>query len=153
MTSDQHIAELGARNSWDRVAATPIRVLVVDDDPSFIVAATALLEAEGMQVVGSAPNGARALVAAAALRPDVVTLDIDMPVMDGIVATQRLHQDNQNVPIVLVSGSDSDARVAAARACGAAAHVDKLSMATELAAVVRAAAVSTRAAPAGNSSA
>ena len=58
-----------------------------------------------------------------------------------------------NLPIVLVSGSDSDARVAAARACGAAAHVDKLSMATELAEVVRAAAVSTRAAPAGNSSA
>ena len=66
--------------------------------------------------------------------------------MDGIVATQRLRQDNQNVPIVLVSGSDSDDRVAAARACGAAAHVDKLRVATELAEVVRAASVSTRAA-------
>jgi CheY-like chemotaxis protein len=108
-----------------------------------------VLEAEGMQVVGSAPNGAQAVVAAAALRPDVVTLDIDMPVMDGIVATQRLRQDNQNVPIVLVSGSDSDDRVAAARACGAAAHVDKLRVATELAEAVRAVSVSTRAAAAG----
>jgi CheY-like chemotaxis protein len=142
----------GAETSRDRTAvspaASPIRVLVVDDDPFFVLAATALLEAEGMHVVGSAPNGAQAIVAAAALRPDVVTLDIDMPVMDGIATTQRLHEENENVPIVLVSGSESDARVAAARASGAAAHVDKLRVATELADVVRAISASTRAAAA-----
>jgi chemotaxis response regulator CheB len=67
------------------VPSGSIRVLVVDDDPHFLGAVEALLErAEGVEVVGRAVNGDEALRQAAALMPDVISMDIDMPVIDGL---------------------------------------------------------------------
>src|SRR5437762_7141371 len=61
----------------------PRTVLIVDDHPSFRGTAHAVLEAEGFAVVGEAADGAEALAKAAALRPDVVLLDLQPPAIDG----------------------------------------------------------------------
>lgn len=101
----------------------PVRVLVVDDDPRFADALTALLESEGFEVVGHAVNGEEAEELADELAPDVVTMDIDMPVVDGIEATRRLAE--RKFRVVIVSGSQSSERLGEAVAAGAAATVIK----------------------------
>jgi DNA-binding NarL/FixJ family response regulator len=65
-------------------------VLIVDDHATFRAAARALLEAAQFDVVGEAADGASAVTAAAALRPDVVLLDIQLPDVDGFAVAQRL---------------------------------------------------------------
>lgn len=104
---------------------SPPRVLVVDDDQRFAMAVTALLEAAGMVVVGRAEDGAAALALAEQLRPDVVTMDIDMPVMDGVEATRRLRASQPMLPVILVTGSESSERVQETLSIGGIVHVPK----------------------------
>ena len=80
-------------------------VLIVDDHPSFRATARMLLEAEGYDVVGEAPDGLSAITAAHDLRPDVVLLDVNLPDIDGFEVAARL--TNGNGPtIVLVSSRE-----------------------------------------------
>jgi DNA-binding NarL/FixJ family response regulator len=109
-----------------------LRLLIVDDDSRFVAALTAVVEADGRaEVVGTAENGQMALAEAMWLQPDVVSMDIDMPVMDGVDAT-RLIVAYVRVPVVLVTGSRSSARVQEALEAGASAHVLKERAAEEL---------------------
>ena len=89
------------------------RVLVVDDSPSVRALLVHILDADpGLSVVGCAFDGAQALEMATRLRPDVITMDLHMPHMDGFEATRRIMQSCP-VPIVVVSGADSKAEVGA----------------------------------------
>jgi DNA-binding NarL/FixJ family response regulator len=72
-------------------------VVIVDDHDAFRVAARALLEAEGFSVVGEAADGASALTAVAALRPDVLLLDIQLPDFDGFAVAEQLPADGPTV--------------------------------------------------------
>jgi len=82
-----------------------IRVLVVDDSGFIRRRLTEILNADGdMEVVGSAANGAEAVQKAASLNPDVITMDVDMPVMDGITAVRQIMRD-QPTPILMFSSS------------------------------------------------
>jgi len=102
------------------------RILVVDDHAGFRATARRWLEAEGWTVVGEAADGAAGLLAAAALRPDVVLLDIGLPDMDGFDVAERLAADG-TPDVVLVSSRDSRAyarRVAASTAVGFIAKED-----------------------------
>jgi CheY-like chemotaxis protein len=79
-------------------------VLIVDDHPSFRSVVRMLLESEGYDVVGEAPDGEQALALAAKLAPDVVLLDLNMPGMDGLEVARRLAP---GPAIVLVSSRDA----------------------------------------------
>lgn len=89
------------------VTGAPIRVLVVDDSATQRAALIALLEADlGISVVGWAADGAEAVRATARLRPDVIAMDLRMPVMDGVEATRRIMQETPT-PIVMVTASSA----------------------------------------------
>ena len=82
-------------------------VLVVDDHPSFRRVARALLEAEGYDVVGEAPDGISALEAAQRLQPQVVLLDIQLPDIDGFEVARRLTTEHTTPtpPIIVLISS------------------------------------------------
>lgn len=98
-------------------AAGPIRVLVVDDSATVRAVLRRHLEADPRcVVVGVARDGVEALAQVRALRPDVVTLDVEMPRMDGLATLRRLMADDP-LPVVMVSSLTSD---------GAAATIEAL---------------------------
>jgi DNA-binding NarL/FixJ family response regulator len=102
------------------------RLLLTDDDQDFLEFLRMFLESDGrFLVVGMAPNGREAVELAIALRPHVVLMDIDMPVMDGVEASRRIHEQQPELPIVLVSASQFEDRVANAHAAGATGYVQK----------------------------
>jgi DNA-binding NarL/FixJ family response regulator len=80
-----------------------IKVLVVDDEALLRTAFSSLIEAEDdLEVVGVAADGRQAVELAAGLAPDVVVMDVRMPVMDGIEATRRITRDEDAGPRVLI---------------------------------------------------
>jgi DNA-binding NarL/FixJ family response regulator len=84
-------------------------VLIVDDHAAFRASARALLEAEGFDVVGEAADAAGAVEAVAALRPQIVLLDIQLPDLDGLAVAERLATANDAPAIVLISSRDAAA--------------------------------------------
>jgi DNA-binding NarL/FixJ family response regulator len=85
----------------------PLRLLLVDDDDRYLDGLVALLGVDDrFEIVGRAHNGAEAVGFAAALQPDVVVMDIDMPVMNGLEATRLIHERHPPMGLVLVSGSE-----------------------------------------------
>ena len=114
-------------------AAETIRVLIVDDHRLFVEALRATLSSEPrIEVVGVAFDGAEAIRLAAELSPDVVLMDIDMPVMNGIEATRRICDANPDVKVVIITGSESGVDSSRARAAGAAAFMRKDRSAAQL---------------------
>ncbi len=85
--------------------AVPTTVLIVDDHPSFRATARALLEAEGLKVVGEAEDGAGAILAAAELEPDLVLLDVQLPDIDGFEVAAQLTARNGSGPAVVLTSS------------------------------------------------
>ena len=103
-----------------------VRVLLVDDQALFREALAVLLSvADGVEVVGEAANGAEALARSAELRPDVVLMDIRMPVLDGIAATRRLRVEQPDVQVLALTPFDDDAEVFAALRAGAVGYLLK----------------------------
>lgn len=80
-----------------------VRVLIVDDSRFFRRRVTEMLESDArIKVVGQAENGTEAIQKAATLKPDIITMDIEMPIMDGITATKRILA-SQKLPILMFS--------------------------------------------------
>ena len=111
---------------WVSISSMSRRVLVVDDHAGFRTMARRLLEADGWDVVGEAWDGASAVAATAALRPDVVLIDIGLPGVDGFIVADRVAMMG-SPDIVLVSSRDPDTyadRIASSVAVGFIAKVD-----------------------------
>jgi DNA-binding NarL/FixJ family response regulator len=105
---------------------TPVRVLLVDDQALFREALATLLEVRPeIDVVGEAGDGEAALRRAAELRPDVVLMDLHMPVLDGIAATRRLRVDQPGVRVLALTTFDDDEDVFAALRAGAVGYLLK----------------------------
>lgn len=108
----------------------PIRILIVDDSVVARRVLTDILsEEDGFEVVGTAPNGLIAMAKIARLEPDLVTLDIDMPELDGMATLARIRAEHPEVEVVMVSNlTQRGARVTVdALFLGAADYVTKAS--------------------------
>jgi DNA-binding NarL/FixJ family response regulator len=100
-------------------------VLVADDHRQFREALVALLELDGFEVVGQAADGADAVALAKQLRPDVVVIDLKMPVLNGLDATRLVRDALPSTPVVVLTAFTGDELERAAVAAGAAAYVAK----------------------------
>jgi DNA-binding NarL/FixJ family response regulator len=108
------------------VSDPPVRVLIVDDQALFREALATLLDVRSdVEVVAEAANGEEALRAAAEFRPDVVLMDLRMPVLDGIAATRRLRVEQPDVRVMALTTFDEDDEVFAALRAGAVGYLLK----------------------------
>jgi DNA-binding NarL/FixJ family response regulator len=112
----------------------PRLVVITDDDRQFVELLTALLSAvPHLRVVGRAANGEEAVTLTETLHPDVVLMDLDMPVVDGFEATARIRELAPDTCVVIISAHEDPARIRAAEEAGAAGFVAKSDVPTELA--------------------
>jgi DNA-binding NarL/FixJ family response regulator len=118
---------------------TPLRVLLVDDNPWLREGVRAALERAGFLVVGEAADGAQAVVLASMYRPDLVLMDLSMPGMDGIRATQALRRQQPQIRVVLWTGRDDTQLASAIRRSGAHAGLSKGVRTVDLIATLKAA--------------
>ncbi len=103
-----------------------IRVLIVEDDPMMQLGLEqSLANADGITVLGQADDGYRAIEAATRLMPDVIVMDIGLPRMDGIAATQKIKAALPNVRVVMLTSHTANNEVIAALASGADAYCVK----------------------------
>ncbi|MEI7779303.1 MAG: response regulator transcription factor [Actinomycetes bacterium] len=96
-------------SAFDAPPAQPIRVLLVDDQPLFRTAIATLIESQDdLTVVGEAENGLIGVERAKELRPDLIVMDVEMPVMDGVEATRLIHEQVPDVKILMLTVSESE---------------------------------------------
>jgi DNA-binding NarL/FixJ family response regulator len=115
------------------------RVVIADDQPMVRAGLRSLLEgADGIEVVAEAPDGELALAAVRRYRPDVVLMDIRMPVLDGLAATRRLVADGESARVLVLTTFDLDEYVFEALRAGAGGFLLKDATAEELIAAVHA---------------
>src|SRR5512141_2560432 len=104
-----------------------IRVLVADDHAVFRQGICALLaRRKGVEIVGQAENGKQAVEQVAALAPDVVLMDIAMPVMNGLEATQAIHKATPNTRVLVLTQYESKEYIVSLLQAGAAGYILKL---------------------------
>lgn len=113
---------------------------MVDDHPVFRRGLIALLRAHDIEVVGEAGNGLEAVEIVAAESPDVVLMDLSMPDLGGVEATERLLAVDPAARVVVITLHDDEASVARALTAGASAYVTKQSSPEQILAAIEAAA-------------
>ncbi|HWT93647.1 MAG TPA: response regulator transcription factor [Solirubrobacteraceae bacterium] len=125
--------------SAETAPAAPIRVLVVDDDALVRAGLTMMLGgAEDLEIVGEAADGAEVPAAVAALRPDVVLMDIRMPRVDGLAATETLRAAGEGAPeVIVLTTFDADDHVLRALRAGASGFLLKDTPPAEIVRAVR----------------
>ncbi len=116
-----------------------IRVLVVDDQRLMRDGIASLLSLQpGIKIVGTASDGKEAIAQAAALRPDVILMDVRMPVMDGVVATEQIRRQLPSCRILMLTTFDDEQYVIQALQAGASGYLLKDIPASDLAQAVHA---------------
>lgn len=115
----------------------PARILVVDDVPAVRSGLRALLAGHPLEICGEAENGREAVNQVRELFPDIVVLDISMPVMDGLRATMEIRRVAPSTKIVLFSIHDGPQAKTAAKMVGADALVSKAAAVFDLVPTLR----------------
>ncbi len=106
--------------------STPIRVLIVDDQALFREGLHTLLSVQtDLQVVGEARNGEEALRLAAAHEPDIILMDLHMPILDGVAATRRLQSSQPAIKVIVLTTFDDDEDVFEGLRAGAVGYLLK----------------------------
>jgi len=110
-----------------------VNVVIADDQRLFAEALEAILSTDGrIRVVGRALDGLAALELVRDQHPDVVLMDIAMPVMDGIAATEAISEESPETRVIVLTGSEATHDISRARAAGAAGYVTKDQIAGDL---------------------
>lgn len=102
-----------------------MRVLIADDHGLFRDGMRSLLEARGIDVVGEARNGREAIELALQLRPEIVLMDLSMPVMNGLEATRLLSAQAPEIRVIVVTASEDDGNLFEAIKSGAQGYIFK----------------------------
>lgn len=119
--------------------SAPIRVLIVDDHPVVRDGLAGMLAgAEDLEVVGQGSNGREALALVEELNPDVVLMDLKMPLLGGIAATEALVLHHPDLQVLVLTTYDTTADVRSAIAAGASGYLLKDAPRSELFAAIRA---------------
>lgn len=101
------------------------KVLVIDDSPFIFKAVKKALEPHGFEVVNNASNGQEGLELYEKYQPDIITLDVTMPVMDGIETAKALKERGSKVKIIMLSAMGDDVLVNQAKELGITQFVKK----------------------------
>ncbi len=128
----------GGATPGARPEGATVRVLLTDDQELVRLGFRLVLDAqEGFEVVGEAGDGAEAVRKAAAVRPDVVVMDVRMPTMNGIEATRRIVEADAGVRVLILTTFDLDAYVLEALRAGASGFLLKDAPPDDLTAAIR----------------
>jgi two-component system nitrate/nitrite response regulator NarL len=109
-----------------------LRVLLADDNKQVLEYVREFLTANGCEIIGTAADGQSAVDAAAQLLPDILILDISMPVLNGIRAATRVLELNPSIKIVFLTAHNDPETCHAAMETGACGYVLKLRLASDL---------------------
>ena len=110
-----------------------VRVVIADDHRLFAEALEAILSTDArIAVIARAADGREAVDLVREHKPDVVLMDISMPVMDGIDATRAIRDEIPETSVIVLTGSNATDDVSAARAAGASGYVTKDQIAGDL---------------------
>jgi len=116
-----------------------IRVLIVDDHTLFRESLRSLLKAAGgIEIVGEAENGIEAVRKAVQLRPDVVLMDIAMPNLNGLQATQKIKRGNPSVKVLILTMYETEQYIIEMLRSGASGYILKRAAARELVSAIQA---------------
>ena len=140
MPSHRPIEQLDRYEKNGSPAIEPIegvRLVIVDDDPIIRQALRLIAEELGAQVLAEADNGRSAIEEAERHHPQLMLLDVSMPVMGGLPATRYLHQHFPELDIIMISQHNRKVYAEEALESGARGYVVKASVATELESAVR----------------
>lgn len=119
----------------------PVRLIIADDHPVVREGLRAVLDAEpGVEVVAEAANGQEALDFVASHQPDLVLMDLQMPVMDGVAAARRIRREHDHVKVLVLTTYDTDADIRRAVEAGATGYLLKDASREELMQAIRVAA-------------
>ena len=109
-----------------------VRVLIVDDQEPFRMAARMVVEStDGFEVVGETESGEASVQAAKELEPDLVLMDVNLPGINGLEATRQILSELDSVVILLLSTYEEEEYAPRAAECGAAAYIPKSSFSPE----------------------
>jgi DNA-binding NarL/FixJ family response regulator len=129
-------------NLWDEswhIKSDPVALLLVDDQTLFLQGLSDLLIAESdFEIVGQAEDGQTAIALVQSLQPDVVLMDVRMPICDGVVATREIHQRYPWVRILVLTTFENDEYVYQSIQAGALGYLLKRTPAEQIAASIRA---------------
>lgn len=114
-----------------------IKILVIDDSPFISKAVRRAVEPEGFEVVGQAFNGREGLEMIRQHQPDIIILDVTMPVMDGIETAENIYQRNPDAKVIMLSAMGDEKLVTTAKRIGVKRFLNKPFKAEEMVTTIK----------------